>query len=232
MTDSPSDKIHRTDTFIEDAVAFIADAAQNALSARGKFRLSLCGGGTPRPIYEALAKKALPWADVVLTFGDERCFPPTHERSNYRMVKEALLDHLVIPQENVIRMEGERPPSEAAERYEAALREHLTEGETTFRHDLILLGLGDDGHTASLFPGTPALEVEDRWIVANHVAKFDEDRLTFTYPLINAARHVAFLLRGEAKRPVYEEIFRQEGNHPAGKVRPQDGDVTWIIGTD
>ncbi len=223
--------IRETDSLVGDALQLIEESAEKALAARGRFRLSLCGGSTPRPIYEALARSTgLDWSKVQLTFGDERCVPPGHERSNYRMVEEALLTKVPLPGNQILRMEGERPPDEAAAGYEAALKKTADQyDEPIYRHDLILLGMGDDGHTASLFPGTTALEETKRWVVANEVPKFEEFRLTMTYPLLNAARHVCFLVSGETKRPVYERIFSGNDQAPAAKVLPVAGELTWII---
>ncbi len=228
-------EIHHAEAFVEDALALVLAEAEKAYRARGEFRLSLCGGGTPRPVYEALAVASGPidWAKTVITFGDERCVPPDHARSNYRMAREALLDHVSIPdpENQVLRMRGELPPTEAAAHYEETLRSHANRsGEAIFTHDLLLLGMGEDGHTASLFPGTTALDENDRWVVANHVPKFDEDRITLTYPLINAARHVCFLVTGENKRPVYEKIFASTSDDPAARISPGDGRLTWLIG--
>lgn len=222
----------RTPSFVEDAVTLILGEAARACRARGEFRLSLCGGGTPRPIYQRLATiPEMPWDKTLITFGDERCVPPEHERSNYRMAMESLLEKAPIPVEKVLRMEGERPPAEAALHYETQLKAHAARSnESIFTHDLILLGMGDDGHTASLFPGTTALEETERWVVANEVAKFGEHRITLTYPLINATRHVCFLITGEKKRPVYERIFAGGRDDPAARVDPVNGRLTWMIG--
>lgn len=230
----PQPEIIHTTSFVEDAVQLIQTAAHDAVASRGVFRLSLCGGGTPAAIYRALAEAGedgIDWSRTVITFGDERCVPPDHERSNYRMAREALLDHVPLESSNVLRMKGENPPSEAAAEYEEQLMAHAqASGEDIFQHDLLLLGMGDDGHTASLFPETDALQEATRWVVPNHVPKFDETRITLTYPLINAARHVCFLVTGEAKRPVYEKIFSGESQDPAAKIAPNNGQLTWLLG--
>jgi 6-phosphogluconolactonase len=225
--------VERTDRFVERAVEFISGEAKVAVAERGAFRLSLCGGSTPAGVYRSLAKVAdFPWEQTVITFGDERCYPPDHERSNYRMAKEAFLDEVKLPEQQVIRMQGELGAERAAQVCEEDLRSRAVDsGEAVFAHDLVLLGMGDDGHTASLFPETPALAETERWVVGNYVPKFDEHRITFTYPLINAARRVCFLVNGEAKRPIYEAIFAGEGSHyPAASIVPASGQQTWIIG--
>lgn len=226
--------ILRTETFVESAVELITRIANEAVEARGEFRLSLCGGGTPAVIYQSLAElDGFPWDKTVITFGDERCYPPDHERSNYRMSKEALLGKVDLADSQIVRMQGELGADKAAQVCEDDLRARASKsGDEIFAHDLVLLGMGDDGHTASLFPGTPALEETKRWVVGNYVPKFDEHRITFTYPLINAARHVCFLVTGEAKRPIYEAIFAGEGNEfPASRIAPTSREQTWIIGS-
>jgi 6-phosphogluconolactonase len=221
--------IHTAD-FVKEAVEWIEDSIGEALE-RGRAVVSLCGGGTPRPIYEALARKSLPWDRIIWTFGDERCVPPDHAESNYRMAKIALFDPAGVLPENVIRIKGELPPTEAAQECESRLREIAGTDDEILRHDLVLLGLGGDGHTASLFPGSTALEETKRWVVENHVAKFESWRVTFTYPLINAAREIVFLVGDESKRGVVEEVLSRQGDHPAEGIQPQaDGNVNWLLG--
>jgi 6-phosphogluconolactonase len=214
-------------SFVRDAVNRIAAAS---LAADGApFRLSLCGGNTPREIYEALAGEDLDWRNFVITFGDERCVPPEHEQSNYRMARESLLDRVPIPEENILRLKGEIPAEEAADLYEQQLR--ARSGDEVFRHDLILLGMGEDGHTASLFPASRAIEESERLVVANEVAELAAWRLTFTYTLINAAKRVLFLVRGEVKRKIAESIVQDgEDYYPAAGVRPHDGSLVWLAG--
>lgn len=216
--------------FPGEASAWIAGRIREVQRGGGLFTLGLCGGGTPVPVYERLARHdGIDWTRVIVTFGDERAVPPDHPDSNFRMAKAALLESAGIPEGNVIRIECELRPSEAARRCEAELRVlAAARGEAIFRHDLVLLGLGEDGHIASLFPESAALEERDRWVVENQVAKFGSWRVTFTYPLINAAREVAFLVSGEKKRPVVEEVWEGVGNHPAARVSPES--VTWLLG--
>lgn len=230
---NPTRAIERTEQFVETAINLILSVAKEAVEERGEFRLSLCGGSTPAVIYRELAAlEDFPWDKTVVTFGDERCYPPDHERSNYRMAKEAMLGQVGLSENQIVRMQGELGADQAGQVCEDDLRARASvSGEAIFAHDLLLLGMGDDGHTASLFPETPALEETERWVVGNYVPKFDEHRITFTYPLINAARHVCFLVTGEAKRPIHEAIFAGEGNQfPASQVMPKSGKQTWIIG--
>jgi 6-phosphogluconolactonase len=220
--------IHSTD-FLTDAAALIERAADIAIFERGEFRLALSGGNTPRPVYQALAKHRDAWSRWVFTFGDERCVPPESDQSNYRMAKEALFDHVPVPAENILRIRGEADPAVAAQEYEDELRKRAGE-HGIFRHDLLLLGMGDDGHTASLFPGTEALGITDRWVVSNFVPKFDTHRITMTYPLLNAARHVCFLVNSKGKDAILEEVFSGKSDYPSAQVRPSQGNLTWMLG--
>lgn len=225
---------HAGEEFVEAAVQLVSERAQQAQADGGWFRLSLCGGSTPRPIYSGLAgldAGLIDWSRVKLTFGDERAVPPDHAESNYRMVREALLDRLEIPGENVLRIEAEDGASIAAERCEQRLREWARQdGTELFVHDLVLLGMGDDGHTASLFPGTAALDEKERWVVANYVPKFDAERITLTYPMLNAARSICFLVNGQAtKGPVVDRILAGGAQDPAAKISP-NGELIWLLG--
>jgi 6-phosphogluconolactonase len=226
-------KVLHIPSFATDAARIILENARAAIAERGLFRIALSGGRTPAAVYREWAATAgdLPWDRVQVTFGDERCVPPEDEQSNYRMARLSLLDAVPIPAGNVFRIQGELPPEEAAADYEARLAQLASRFyEPRYRHDLLLLGMGPDGHTASLFPGTGALSEEKRNVVENFVPKFDTYRITFTYPLINAARHVCFMLEGDEKKPVVEQILAGQGDYPAGRVRPADGDVTWLLG--
>ncbi|MDD5200544.1 MAG: 6-phosphogluconolactonase [Terrimicrobiaceae bacterium] len=221
------DIIHSHD-FVNDAVALIESGAHEAIAARGTFSLSLSGGNTPKPVYEAFARRPVDWSRVVITFGDERCVPPDDAQSNYLMARRTLLDAVPIPPENVLRMRGEIAPAEAAREYEAGLRARAEGG--VFRHDLILLGMGPDGHTASLFPGTPALTERERLVVENYVPKMEMWRVTFTYPLLDAARHVCFLVNSAGKDDVLNEVFGGTSDYPCAAVSPTDGRLTWLLG--
>ena len=226
-------RLVRTADFAGDAARFILDHAHAALAARGLFRLGLSGGNTPRLVHCALAQLAgdFPWEKVQITFGDERCVPPDHEQSNYRMAKESLLDAVSIPTGNVFRIRGEIAPEAAAHEYEEKLAAFASRGgEACYIHDLLLLGLGEDGHTASLFPGSPALDETERNVIPTTGPKPPPQRITMTFPLINAARHVCFLVNGSAKQPLIDEILAGAGSYPAGRVRPTAGQVTWLVG--
>lgn len=220
--------IHSSD-FVADAVALIEKAAQEAIAERGTFRLALSGGNTPRPVYAALASRPQQWDKWIITFGDERCVPPDDAQSNYLMARTAFLNLVPIPAENILRMKGESDPAQAAAEYEAELRK-LAEGETFFRHDLLLLGMGDDGHTASLFPGTEALKEDKLWVTANFVPKFDTHRITLTYPVLNASRHVCFLVNSKGKDEILDKVFAGNSGFPCEAVQPTDGKLTWLLG--
>jgi 6-phosphogluconolactonase len=221
----PPEILH-TRSFVPDAVAIISREAEKAIAARGVFRIALSGGNTPRPIYEALAGLGLPWEKWEITFGDERCVPPDSDQSNFRMARIAWFDPARVPAAGILRMEGESDPAAAAAKYEM----ELLARSTPYVHDLVLLGMGDDGHTASLFPGTDALLVADRLVVANYVPKFSSSRLTFTYPLLNAARHVCFLVSSAGKEAVLKEVFAGNSSYPIAAVAPASGRVTWLLG--
>ena len=222
-----------TKNFVTDAADFILAQAQHALGERNEFRIALSGGNTPRPVYTRLAAigRDLPWDLIRITFGDERCVPPDDAESNFRMARETLLAPAAVPEQSILRLRGELDPQTAAQEYQDHLDDIATEGgEPIYRHDLILLGLGDDGHTASLFPETAALDETIRRVMANFVPKFNTWRLTFTFPLINTARHILFLV-GASKNPaLIERVLQGDWQYPAARVNPSAGDVTWMIG--
>lgn len=223
--------VQRTSQFIPDAVALIVETGRQAIAQSGLFRLGLAGGNTPRAVYAALAQQpdALSWDRVQITFGDERCVPPDHADSNYRMAYESLLSQVPIPEGNVFRIRGEIPHKEAALECEARLAAVAARlGEERYAHDLLLLGLGEDGHTASLFPGSPALEETVRNVIPATGPKPPPQRITFTFPLINASKLVVFLLNDPKKEPILQGAL--QGEFPSGKVAPAHGRVLWLAG--
>jgi len=225
-------EVIRSKNFVAEAAEFILRHAHEALAERGQFRIALSGGNTPRPVYTELVRIGgdLPWDRVLFTFGDERCVPPDDAQSNYRMARESLFVPGAVPEKSVMRMRGEIDPELAAQEYQDGLDLLATQqGEVVFRHDLILLGLGDDGHTASLFPGTPALTENSRKVVANYVPKFSSWRITFTYPLINQARHVCFLANANKNPALIDEVLGGAEKYPAARVAPANGDLTWLL---
>ncbi len=226
-------RIIKTDTFIGDAVAIIHDCALEAIAGRGIFRLSLCGGNTPRPIYAELAKlyPDLPWEKVQVTFGDERCVPPDDAQSNYKMAKSSLFDAVNFPEGNIFRIRGEIDPEAASREYEQKLAQVAARfGEERYSHDLLLLGLGEDGHTASLFPGSPSLQETVRNVIPTIGPKPPPQRITFTLPLINAARHVCFLVNDPAKNEIIQQATSGNLSLPSAHVKPASGRLTWLLG--
>lgn len=226
-------EVIRTTNFVSDAAGFILDHARKAVAERGEFRIALSGGNTPRPIYSEFGRLAadLRWEAVRFTFGDERCVPPDDPQSNYRMARESLFEPFAVPDTSVLRMRGETDPPLAAQEYEDALALLATQrGEMIYRHDLMLLGMGDDGHTASLFPGTPALEEKLRRVVANYVPKLSSWRLTMTLPLLNQSRVILFLVRGDKNQQVLERVLAGDSEFPAARVAPENGSLLWMIG--
>ena len=222
----------RSKNFVADAAAFILEQARKALEERNEFRIALSGGNTPAPVYARVATEArdFRWESVWFTFGDERCVPPDDPQSNFRMAREDLFVPAAIPEKSIMRMRGEIDPQIAAQEYEDQLNAFATNhGELMYRHDLILLGLGDDGHTASLFPGTVALEETARRVLANFVPKLNAWRLTFTFPLINHARHILFLVGASKSPQLIERVLAGDHQFTAARVNPFAGDVTWMI---
>lgn len=226
-------QVIRTNNFVADAADFILQQARLALGERNEFRIALSGGNTPRPVYGELARRGpgLPWERIFVTFGDERCVPPDDAQSNYRMARESLFLPAAVPEKSIARMRGEIDPQVAAEEYQDQLDVLATQrGEMIYRHDLILLGLGEDGHTASLFPGTIALDEKVRRIVANFVPKLNAWRLTFTYPLLAQARAICFLVDGTKHQELIEQVLNGDSQYPATNVQTGAGEITWIIG--
>lgn len=221
-------QIIQADAF--QAAQWISAKAHAAIASHGLFRLSLAGGTTPAAIYRELAKVSLPWDRVQLTFGDERGVPPEDPQSNYQMSKLSLLDHAPIPPGNVFRIRGEIDPEAAALEYEARLAAVAARfGEARYVHDLILLGMGADGHTASLFPGSPALDETVRNVVPAIGPNPPIQRVTMTFPLLNAARHVCFLVNDPGKKPVIREVHAGNQAYPAARIEPTNGEVSWIL---
>jgi 6-phosphogluconolactonase len=226
-------EVVRTKTFVADAANFIVDLAHKALAERHEFRIALSGGNTPRPVYSEVARigRDLPWDRALITFGDERCVPPDDAQSNFRMARETLFVPANVPEKSIMRMRGEIDPPIAAQQYQDDVDLLATQrGEQIYRHDLILLGVGDDGHTASLFPETAALNETTQRVVANFVPKLSAWRITFTFPLINHARHVCFLVNAKKQPELIERIINGDAQYPAARVKPASGKLTWILG--
>ncbi|MDT8317069.1 MAG: 6-phosphogluconolactonase [bacterium] len=214
----------------------IAKLAEEAVRLSGRFTLSLAGGSTPMALYRLLSSgkygRQIPWEKVRLFWGDERCVPPDHPDSNYRMVKETLLSAIGIPAENVHRIKGELGEGAAAD-YEKTLKMNFNTDKPGFpRFDLILLGMGDDGHTASLFPGTAAVSDEKRWVSEVFVERLDSLRISLTPPVIKNAAEIIVLVGGEGKAAALKNVL--EGafdpcRYPAQILRKATGRVTWLV---
>lgn len=213
------------------AIDLILSSMKTAIQERGLFTIALSGGSTPKPLYEALATKQLPWDKIHVFWGDERYVPADHPDSNQLMARRAWLDRVDIPDSNIHPMPtDEADPAAAARKYEEHLREffQIQVGEIAAL-DLILLGMGDDGHTASLFPHTEALSVRDQLITVGN--KDAQPRITFTVPLINHAGCVMFVVAGANKRPALAEIFApiaDDLTYPSRLIQPQ-GELWWLL---
>jgi 6-phosphogluconolactonase len=202
-----------------------------AIEQRGKFTIALAGGSTPKPLYEAIAKQKLPWDKIHVFWGDERYVPPDHPDSNELMARRAWLNHVDIPAANIHAIPTlDGNPAISAAKYEQHLREFFNSAPQEFPAlDLILLGMGDDAHTASLFPHTAALKVKDRLITVGN--KEESQRITFTYPFINAARSVIFVVAGANKRPALAQVFAPVADdltYPSRLIKPQ-GELWWLL---
>ena len=244
------------DALTRAAAAEIAAAGRGAVAARGRFTVALAGGSTPRPVYRLLGEAAagrgtggrtgpldLPWERTLVFWGDERLVPLDHPDSNFRMAREELLSRVPVPGNRVYPMvrrglgrdDGREPTAEAAaERYEELLRTVFdTDGGPPPPLDLVLLGLGEDGHTASLMPGCPAVEERVRWVAACELPGLDHPRVTLTRPLLDRARRVLFLVSGEGKaealRRVLEGTPEGEPEPPAARIAPDSGPPRWLV---
>jgi len=221
------------------AAEVVVEAADRAVGASGGFTIALAGGGTPAPLYRLLATppyaQRVDWAHTHVCWGDERCVPPTEPASNYRMAHDTLLSHVTIRAEHVHRMHGELDPLEGAAAYERELRTMFPDAaapDRPPRFDLVLLGLGPDGHTASLFPGGSAIHERARWVVAEHVPSVSMWRVTLTPVVLNAAREIVFLVSGTEKAQAVAHVLegpRDPARWPAQVVAPPEGRVRWLV---
>lgn len=226
-----------------DAVAvagadIVSAAAQEAVQRQGRYTLALSGGSTPRTLYTLLTKlpyvRAIDWATTHIFWSDERCVPPDHAESNYRMAKEALLDHVPLPPGNIHRMRGELAiPQQAAQEYTAELQAVFGKHALP-RFDLLLLGLGEEGHTASIFPGVNVPSDPNMPVAAVFVPKVKTWRLTLTLPVLNAAAHVLFLVAGAAKQDALRAVIQgpRSLDLPAQRVAPSTGTLTFLTDRD
>jgi 6-phosphogluconolactonase len=231
------------DLFSASADEFVAQA-DRAVQSNGKFTVALAGGSTPKGMYRLLAELPpgkIAWDHVFVFFGDERHVPPDHPDSNFRMASEALLSKVHLPPQNIFRVPAENPDAAAAAAdYEGTLRnffgvkDEASDGRTGAipRFDLVLLGMGPDGHAASLFPYSPGLKEQSRWVIANRVEKFNSERITLTYPVLNGAACVMFLVSGAEKQDALFQVLRGKAapdEFPSQAVQPLNGKLIWMV---
>lgn len=242
MPDSPLHLFPSTDELSVAVADAFCHCAADAIGQRGLFRVSLSGGSTPKKLYELLAKRDLDWDHIHWFWGDERNVPHDHADSNYRMVREALLNHLPAEQVHAYPVPVDpNDPAATARQYEATMKEAFA-GDEFPQWDLALLGMGDDAHTASLFPGTKAIDEQGRWFVENHVEKFDAYRYTLTARAINSARQRWFLIAGANKQTALAQVWKADPERTeAGKIAATQVDQypsqlikspTWFVTQD
>jgi len=227
------------EALVEGTVELFVKLADEAIKARGKFIISLSGGNTPKGLYAKLAEKEvaarIDWSKVVVFFGDERTVPYTSPDSNQRMITESLLSKVALSRENVFALnDPDMDPKATAIEYERTMHEffRLASDELP-QFDFMLLGLGDDGHTASLFPGSPALQEKERWFIDNKVEKLSTVRLTTTYPVINNSRNIIFLASGKGKAAVLKDVLTgPQGKYPSQNVKAENGKLYWYLDKD
>ncbi|GIW80388.1 MAG: 6-phosphogluconolactonase [Gemmatales bacterium] len=214
------------------AAELFADRAKKAVAQHGRFSVCLSGGSTPKSVFERLAQTPfqadIPWEHCHFFWGDERCVPPDDPRSNARMTREALLDHVPVPAANIHCIDGTAPPHDAAVQYEQTLKSFFGNDAPCF--DLVFLGMGPDGHTASLFPGTPVLQEKKRWVAEVYVPQQQMHRVTLTPTVLNRGRIIAFLVTGANKADTLKQVLEGErGRFPAQLIQAEAGDLRWFV---
>ncbi|USR91399.1 6-phosphogluconolactonase [Phormidium yuhuli AB48] len=217
---------------VQRSTALIVEKIQTAIAQRGTCTIALSGGSTPKPIYEAIARHDLPWDQLHIFWGDERYVPPDHPDSNQRMAREAWLDQVALPPGNIHPMPtGSQDPETDADCYDQQLKTFFNLESDVFPcFDIMLLGMGDDGHTASLFPHTEALEICDRRVTVGN--KDGDPRITLTVPVINLSRTIVFAIAGENKQGALAQVFASEGDeytYPSRLIQPVDGEIWWLL---
>jgi 6-phosphogluconolactonase len=227
-------KIYETkEELYKGAAELIAGLISSYIRLHFKCTIALSGGTTPGNLYNILAKRykqEIDWNNVFLFWGDERFVPAEHPDSNYKLASENLISKVSMHKENIFKINTDVLPDDAAGKYEGILKKFFGDNELPV-FDIILLGLGKDGHTASIFPGTPAEYETNKWVMGYHVDSIDSNRITFTLPVINNAKNVIFLIAGEDKREIVEKIFikQEENRFPALKVKPQNGTLFYLM---
>ncbi|MCZ6548295.1 MAG: 6-phosphogluconolactonase [Deltaproteobacteria bacterium] len=237
---SPIHVCSNPEALYQQAAALFVRFASEATSTRGRFNVALSGGSTPRGVHKLLTevglRERIPWPQVHLFWGDERCVASTHPESNYRMTEETLVTRVPIPLENVHRIPTEKAPLEAANDYEQTIREAFALSKDNLpRFDLVFLGMGPDGHTASLFPGTTVLREGKRLVIAHCVEKLNAWRITLTPPVLSNAAHVVFLVCGADKASTLRKVLQgpyQSDLFPAQLIRPVNGTLLWLVDQD
>lgn len=219
----------------KEAASFFVEKAREAVQQNGRFTVALTGGSSPVQMYNLLAQQPfleqVPWQETHIFWGDERWVPLTDDRSNARMAMETFLNKVPVPPKQIYPMwEDDVEPEEFAKKYEQLLQSHF--GQQAPQFDLILLGMGDDGHTASLFPGTEVLQEQAQWVQAYYLEPQSMYRITLTAPLINQAKTICFMTFGDNKAPALHEVMEGERNpeqYPSQLIQPKDGEVHWFI---
>ncbi|MBL3658604.1 6-phosphogluconolactonase [Fulvivirga sediminis] len=208
--------------------------ANQSIKERGRFNVSLTGGSSPKVLYKLLAEKPLvdqiPWDKTFVFWGDERCVPFDHEDNNAKMAFDLLLDKVPLPKDNTFRMDGRSNPSEGAQEYERILKQHFKNEDPAF--DLILLGMGGDGHTASIFPGTEVINEKDKWVDTGYNAELKSDRITLTAPFINKARNIFFGAFGEGKAETLKSVIEGDyrpSEYPSQLINTEQGNLVWYL---
>lgn len=225
------------DAFAKKAAQLMMETTWQSIEQRKKASWALCGGRTPKTVFPILTeshfKDRVDWKSVQVYWGDERCVPPDHDDSNYKLAMTTLLSKVPIPTANIHRMPGEMiTPLEAARAYDQMMHVDFKFERPFPKFDLMLLGMGEDGHTASLFPGTDVLSENEKWVVGYRVERLSSNRISLTFPVINNARRILIMCPGENKANVLREIFHPatpDNRYPVQKVKPVDGELIWLL---
>lgn len=223
--------------FVKKAAQIFLESVPEGFGKDKRASWALCGGNTPQPIFEALAgsyyRERMDWTKLDVFWGDERCVPPDSKDSNYKNAMDALFSKVPVPRSNLHRILGESATAqEAAKAYEQVLKLHFRFERPFPKFDLMVLGVGEDGHTASLFPNTSALDEEEKWVVSHHVQNLPQDRVTLTFPVINNASRILVLCTGIKKATVLRDVFWPEApqsRYPIQRVKPTQGEIIWLL---
>ncbi len=218
----------RTSNFVQETSDYITNLIQKALNNGAFCVIGLAGGTTPLPIYEELAKRNLDWSHIYLVQGDERNLPSDHAMSNFKTANDALMSKINIPADHVYRIQTELGLEAAAAKYESALKKLQSKLGRDYLFDILMLGIGNDGHTASLFPGSPALKVTDRMVSPNTAPQPYPERITVTYPVLNASKEVVIMADYNSKKDILEKVWAG-GDVPIAHIKPTNGSLVWFV---